>query len=95
MYERLLVNVKVERGSTLTCTRDLPYNVSVLFTRVKCTCVRTEKLHDCGNLALLFVSLRGTTVLGDYYGIWCLTALVRAFLVNIDRRLRDDWGRVR
>lgn len=28
-------------------------------------------------------------------GAWPrLTALVRAFLVNIDRRLREDWGRV-
>ena len=33
-YERPRVNVKVERGSTFTFTRDLPYTVSVLFTRV-------------------------------------------------------------
>ena len=33
-YERPHVNVRVERGSTLTFTRDLPYTVSVLFTRV-------------------------------------------------------------
>ena len=32
------VNVKVERGSTLTCTRDSPYIVSVLFTSLKGTC---------------------------------------------------------
>ena len=33
-YERPRVNVKVERGSTFTFTSDLPYTVSVLFTRV-------------------------------------------------------------
>ena len=32
--ERPRVNVKVERGSTITFTRDLPYTVSVLFTQV-------------------------------------------------------------
>ena len=31
MYERPLVNVKVERGSTFTYTRDVPYIVSVFF----------------------------------------------------------------
>ena len=36
---------KRQRGSTLTFTCDLPYNVSILFTRVKFTYVRTEKLH--------------------------------------------------
>ena len=36
-YERPRVNVKVERGSTFTFTRDLPYTVSVLFTRVLTT----------------------------------------------------------
>ena len=35
MYERLRVNVKVERGSTFTFTRDLSYIVSILFLRVK------------------------------------------------------------
>ena len=44
MYERPRVNVKVERGSTFTSTRDLPYIVSILFTRV-----RTEKSGDSGN----------------------------------------------
>ena len=39
MYERLRVNVKVEGGSTFTFTNDIPYIVSILFTRVKCTCV--------------------------------------------------------
>ena len=34
VYERPRVNVKVERGSTFTFTRDLPYIVSTLFTRV-------------------------------------------------------------
>ena len=43
-YERSRVNVKVERGSTFTFTRDLPYIVSISFTRV-----RTEKLCDSGN----------------------------------------------
>ena len=28
------INVKVERGSTFTFSRDLPYIVSILFTRV-------------------------------------------------------------
>ena len=45
MYERLRVKVKVERVSTFTYTRDLPYAVSILFTRVKFPCVRTEKLY--------------------------------------------------
>ena len=44
MYERPRVNVKVERGSTFPFTRDLPYIVSILFTRV-----RTEKSGDRGN----------------------------------------------
>ena len=35
MYERLRVNVKVERGSTFTFTRGLPYIVSILFTRLQ------------------------------------------------------------
>ena len=43
------VNVKVEGGSTITFTRDRPYIASILFTRVKFTWVRTEKLHDSGN----------------------------------------------
>ena len=34
MYERPRVNVKLERGSTLTFTRDLSNIVSILFTRV-------------------------------------------------------------
>ena len=41
MYERPRVNVKVERGSTFTFMRDLPYIVSISFTSVKFTCVRT------------------------------------------------------
>ena len=43
-YERPRVNVKVERGSTFTSTRDLPYIFSLLFTRL-----RTEKSRDSGN----------------------------------------------
>ena len=43
MYEKAMVNVKVWRGSTFTFTRDLPYIASILFSRVKFTCVRTEK----------------------------------------------------
>ena len=38
MYERPRVNVKDERGSTFTFTRDPPYIVSILF-----------KLRDSGN----------------------------------------------
>ena len=45
MYERLPVKVKVEQVSTFTYTRDHPYVVSILFTRVKFPCVRTEKLY--------------------------------------------------
>jgi len=33
------VNVKVERGLTFTCKRDLPYIACILFTRVKFTCI--------------------------------------------------------
>ena len=43
------VNVKVEPRSTFTFTHDLPYIASILFTQVKFTCVRTEKLRDSGN----------------------------------------------
>ena len=35
MYEKPRVNVKVERGSTLTLTQDFLYIVSILFTHVK------------------------------------------------------------
>ena len=49
MYERSRVSVKVEQGSTFTFTRDLPYIVSISFTRVHFTCVRTEKLRDSGS----------------------------------------------
>ena len=41
MYERPRVNVKVERRSTFTFTRDTSYIASSLLTRVKFTCVRT------------------------------------------------------
>ena len=36
-YTRL--NVEVERGSTFTCKRDLPYIACILFTRLKFTCI--------------------------------------------------------
>ena len=49
MYERPRVNAKVEQGSFLTCRRDLRNIVSILFTCVKVSCVRTEKLRDSGN----------------------------------------------
>ena len=52
MHERPRVDVKVERGSTFTFTRDLPYIASVIFTRVKITCARTKKLRDSGNQPL-------------------------------------------
>jgi len=38
MYERPRVNVKIERGSTFTFTRDLLYIASILFALVKFTC---------------------------------------------------------
>ena len=56
IYDTALVSVKVERGSTFTYTRDLPYIVSILFMRVKFTCVRTEKLCDSGNPPLRLIS---------------------------------------
>jgi len=37
MYERSCVNVKVERVSTFTFTRDLPHAASILFTQIKVT----------------------------------------------------------
>ena len=52
MYERPREKVKVERGSSLMFTRDLPYFAYILLTRVKFTCVRTEKLRDSGNRPL-------------------------------------------
>ena len=36
-FERSRVDVKVERGSTLTCSRDHVYIASISFTRVKFT----------------------------------------------------------
>ena len=41
MELRSHVNVKLERGLTLTFTRDLPYFASILFTHIKFTCVHT------------------------------------------------------
>ena len=40
MYERPRVKVKVKPRSTFMLTRDRPYMVSILFTRVKFTWVR-------------------------------------------------------
>ena len=57
MYERPSVDVKVERGSTSTYKRDLPYGVSSLFTRAKFTCVRIEILRDSENPPLSFYVL--------------------------------------
>ena len=44
MNERSRVNVKVERGATLTYTRDLLHGVSILFTFV-----RKENIPDSEN----------------------------------------------
>ena len=49
MCGRSRVNVKVEPRSTFTFTHGLLFIPSILFTRVKFTCVRTEKLRDRGN----------------------------------------------
>ena len=49
MYGRPRGNEKVELLSIFTLTRGLSYIVSILFTRVNFTCVRTEKLRDSGN----------------------------------------------
>ena len=38
MYERLIENIEVHRGSPLTFTQDLPYIASILFTHVKKLC---------------------------------------------------------
>ena len=46
MYGKSRVNVKVERRSTFTFTSGLSYIVSISFTPVNFTCVRTEKLSD-------------------------------------------------
>ena len=56
MYETTRDNVKVERGSTFTFTRDLPYIASILFTRVKC--LRRLKVVVPGNrhLSVPFLS---------------------------------------
>ena len=35
MYDRPRINVKVEQGSTFTYKRDLPYIVSILFSRLR------------------------------------------------------------
>ena len=44
MYERPRVNINVERGSSFTYSKAIPYIVSILFTRV-----RKEKMRDSGN----------------------------------------------
>ena len=49
MCERPRVDVKVERGSTFTYTHDFPFNMSILNTGVRLTCVRADKLLDSGN----------------------------------------------
>ena len=49
MYERQCINVKIEQGSTLLFLRDLQYIVSILFTRIKFTCIYTKKLRDSAN----------------------------------------------
>ena len=52
MYEWPHGNVKVKRVSTFTSTRGLSYIACILFTQVKFTCVRMEKLRDSGNQPL-------------------------------------------
>ena len=46
MYGKSRVNVKVERRSTFMFTSGLSYIVSISFTPVNFTCVRTEKVSD-------------------------------------------------
>ena len=66
MYERVRVNVKIERGSTFTIARDLPYIASILFTRVKFTCVRacarknyqTVEIHPNAAPPAMFLATR-------------------------------------
>ena len=43
------IHVKVKFRSTFTFTSGLSYMASILFTRVKFTCVRTLKSRDNGN----------------------------------------------
>ena len=45
LYERLRVQVKVDRGSTFTFTHDLLHNASILFTHLKITRQRTIHLY--------------------------------------------------
>ena len=40
VYERLSVNVKVDVAQLFTFTRDTLYTVSILYMRVKFTCIR-------------------------------------------------------
>ena len=49
MYGRSRVNVKVEPRQTFTLSLAFSYIASILFTQVKFTSVRTEKLRDSGN----------------------------------------------
>ena len=49
MYERSRIQVNVKLRSTFTFMLGLPYMASILFTRVKFTCVRTLKSLDNGN----------------------------------------------
>ena len=58
MYERSRVSVNVEQGSTFTFTSDLPYIVSISFTRVYFTCVSKEKLRASGNHPLVKMYLQ-------------------------------------
>ena len=41
MYEKAVFKRKIEQGSTLTFTRDLPYIAFMVFTRVKFARERT------------------------------------------------------
>jgi len=58
MYERPPVNVKVERGSTFTFTRDLPNIASTLFTRVNKIYVR----NACKNYATVEIHLESDSI---------------------------------
>ena len=47
MYERLIVNVEVQRGSTLTFIHDLPYIIaSILFSIVRKLCNHGNPLSE-------------------------------------------------
>ena len=69
MYERSHIHVKVKLRSTFTFMRGLSYMAFILFTRVKFTCVRTEKLRDNGNPPLRDVKFTRVNEMETMYSV--------------------------